>query len=163
MVPPIQRRAAAAITPSGVPPTPNQHIDVRFRPGGHQRPGHIPIVDQADARSAGTHLFDKSFVCLGRSRITTVRSSVFSPLALAMRFQVILTGASISMTSRAIGSDRDLVHIDERSRVEHGSARRKRHHRDGVCQPVGHAGGCHRSDPRRYPPPADRRCPAFRH
>jgi len=98
---PMQIRAQAATTASGVPRSPSTHRS-RSQPGSHQSPGISPsVIRRMRAPQRLTSSINLS--CLGRSKMTTVRSlrSLFFFLAILSRLS--RTGALISMTPFALG------------------------------------------------------------
>ena len=76
-----------------------------------------------------------------RSRITTVRSRTDAPLALATQRRFCVAVAVMSIEPAASGSDRDLVHVDARPRIEHRAALADCDDRDRVGPTVGSEGG----------------------
>src|SRR5664279_897722 len=103
--PPRQRSAAAAITPSGVPPVPSSRstpVSICSTDAAMIAPATSPsgrnLIRAPVPRIAATR-----FVCLGRSSTATVRSSALRPNAFATEAISASTGASGSTAPAAAG------------------------------------------------------------
>ena len=70
-----------------------------------------------------------------------MRSRTDSPLALATACRFSVTGAGDVDRPRGLGPDGDLLHVEDRARVEHGAPLGQGDHRDGVAPPQGGEGG----------------------
>ena len=74
MAPPRHLSAAAATTPSGVPPIPYEEIDARSAPSGGDGAGDIAVGQQDETRAPIFRTRSMISSCRGRSRIIIVTS-----------------------------------------------------------------------------------------
>ena len=102
MSPPMQRSAAALMTPSGAPPIPtSMSIPVSGRQVLMAAETSPSVMSRILAPASRISRMSRSW--RGRSRITTVRSSTYLPSASATARRFSRTGRVRSTTPRASG------------------------------------------------------------
>ena len=132
--------AAAASTPSGVPPMPKR---MSVPAPGHPvaiAPATSPsVMRRIRAPVALTSAIRAS--CRGRSRITAVRSRTGSTQCLGQRVEVLGRRASDVAGPLGPRPDGELLHVDARAGIEHGAALGHRDHRQGATTTLSGQGG----------------------
>ena len=121
MAPPMHLRAAAESTPSGVPPMPMS----TSTPDSGQEVAIAPATSPSlmrRIRAPVARICSISSACLGRSSTITVRSFTDSSLARAIAARFWAGRRRDVDHLRRLGPDDDLLHVDERPRVEHAPA-----------------------------------------
>ncbi len=138
--PPMQRIAAAVMMPSGVPPIPDQQVGARVRPAGRDGAGDVAVGDQPDP-GAGSADLGHQLLVPGpvEDADGDIGHRCFPDLGDALDVGRYRRGDVDEVGD--VGPGGDLVHVEHRRRVEHGSAVRHREDRDGVGHALGHQGG----------------------
>ena len=147
IAPPMQRIAAAAMMPSGVPPIPASMSVLVLGRHAEIAPATSPsVINRQRAPAARTSAI--SCLCRGRSRMHTVKSDTDTFLALATQADVLADRRADVDDVDALGTHDDLVHVEDRGRVEHRAALGHGDHRDRVGALAASA-TCRRSGRRR--------------
>ena len=128
--------AAAAMTASGVPPIPSRTSTAGVGPCRGDRAVDVAVADQADPGAAGADLLDE---CRVAGPVEDHRRQIADtrPLGLGDPPQVL--GGARRDVDRAgsVGSDRDLLHVERRTRIEHRATVADRDDRERVVGAVG--------------------------
>ena len=132
--------AAAASTPSGVPPMPKRMSVPAPGPAGGDGAGDVPVGDEADPGAGGPHLGDEGVVA-GPVQDDGGQVAHRPPQGLGERVQVLGRGAPDVAGALGPGADRQLLHVDARAGVEHGAALGHGDDGQGAAAALGRQGG----------------------
>ena len=126
--------------PSGVPPMPASMSVPEFGRHAEIAPATSPSeISRIRAPASRTSAISCSW--RGRSRMHTVMSRTDSALTLATRADVLADRRGDVDGVDGVGADGDLVHVEDRRRVEHRAALGDREHRDRVRHALAHQRG----------------------
>ena len=118
--PPMHFRAAAAMTPSGVPPMPKRTSAPESGHAVEMAPATSPSgMSRMRAPASRTSAIRSSW--RSRSRITTVISEMSTRLVRATATEVLAGAQGDVDHPDQIRADGDLLHVDARSGIEHGA------------------------------------------
>ena len=141
-------RAAAAITPSGVPPMPRRMSAPDSVHAVAMAPATSPsVISRMRAPVERTSSIRSAW--RGRSRITAVTSRTDSPLASATARMLSVGRLLQADLAGGLRPHRQLLHVDARARIEHGAALAHGDHRRGRRPGRARSGWCRRWGRRR--------------
>ncbi len=115
----------------------HQHVNPGARPGGHQRAGHIPRGDQANAGAALTHLVDQTLM---PGAIQNDHRDLIQIHTLGVgHFCEVVLDRGINIDHiLGLRADGNFGHVKHRARVKHGATRRCCHSGDRIGHALGY-------------------------
>ena len=138
--PPMHFSAAAAITPSGVPPMPTSMSTPVFGRAAEIAPATSPS-EMKRMRAPVRRISSIRSRCRGRSSTRTVTSATPTSLALATRRMFSADGSGDVDGAGRLRADRQLLHVEHRRRVVHRAPFGDREHGQRVRHALAHQRG----------------------